>query len=164
MVGPADQGPAVRGERHARIPANQRVEREALKLLIQAPEICRTHLEKLTTEAFATPAYQKVFDLIREPGVPVMARAQERGETLQKLVAALSVESPESAGEPTSSYADHVFLRLEEFALSRRIDAMRISWRVLWPLGERGFIASLAPFIAARLSSGCRPSCGRSAC
>ncbi len=135
MVGAADRpgGPTAR---HAtRVPPSQRIEREALKLLIQSPELCRPYLVRLDPERFATPAYQKVFDLLREggPGL-VMARAQERGEAMQKLVAGLSVERPESGGQPSPSYAEHVFLRLEEFALSRRIDEMRKQLERLNPL------------------------------
>ena len=92
-------------------------------------------MEGLTAERFSTPAYQKVFDLVAEPGsVPIMARAQGRGEALQKLVAGLAVEAPEIGGEPTRSYADHVFLRLEEFSLSRQIEVMRKQLERLNPL------------------------------
>jgi DNA primase len=117
------------------VPPHQKVEREALKLLIQEPALCATHSESLGVDRFATPAYQKVFDLVAEPGsVPIMARAQARGEALQKLVAGLAVETPESGGEPTRSYVEHVFLRLEEFSLSRQIDTMRKQLERLNPL------------------------------
>jgi len=122
--------------RHAsRVPPSQKVEREALKLLIQTPDLCGSHMDEVTAERFSTPAYQKVFDLVAEPGsVPIMARAQGRGEALQKLVAGLAVETPESGGEPTRSYVEHVFLRLEEFSLSRQIETMRKQLERLNPL------------------------------
>src|SRR5439155_1530740 len=67
----------------------------------------------------------------------IVARAQERGEVLQKIVAGLAIEPPASGGEPTPDYAEQVFLRLEEFALSRRIDAMRKQLERLNPLKDQ---------------------------
>jgi DNA primase len=118
----------------------QKVEREALKLLVQAPELSTPRLPELTPEHFTTPTYQKAFELIRDAAVvqagaaSLMAGAQDRGEQVQKLVAALSVEPPESEGPPTAEYAAQIFLRLEEFSLSRRIDGVRRQLERLNPL------------------------------
>jgi DNA primase len=112
-----------------RMPPNQRVEREDMKLLIQNPELCPGTLNDLDRAAFATPAYQKAFDLLTDARdvapAELVARAHERGESLGRLVASLAVESTEAGGDPGPHYAQRVFLRLEEFALSRQIDALR---------------------------------------
>jgi hypothetical protein len=85
-------------------------------------------------ERFATPSSKKVFDFLREAtraagsddgAGALVAQAQDRGEQLGRLVAALAVEPTESDGQPTREYATAVFLRLEEFHLGRRIDALR---------------------------------------
>jgi DNA primase len=136
MAGAAGAARGQPAERHAaRTPPHQRVEREALKLLIQAPELCEPAATDIDAGRFATPAYQKVFDLVREsPPAGLVSRASERGETIQKLVAGLSVEPLAAGGEPTADYAHHVFLRLEEFELSRKIDVARKELERLNPL------------------------------
>jgi DNA primase len=122
----------------------QPAERAALKLLIQAPELCDPAAADIDAGRFATPAYQKVFDLVREaPPAALVSRAQERGETIQKLVAGLSVEALASGGEPTADYAHHVFLRLEEFELSRKIDVARKELERLNPLKAQAEYDSL---------------------
>jgi DNA primase len=126
-------GDAVRPREASRVPPGQKVEREALKLLIQSPELCAARIGSLQDDHFPTPGYRKAFDLIRRTPGPreesasgLVARAQEeRGEQLGNLVAALAVEPLEAGATPTGEYAEKVFLRLEEFSLSRRIDAMR---------------------------------------
>jgi len=134
MTGAPGTGPSAE-RAPARVPPHQKVEREALKLMIQAPQLCEPGITEIALERFATPAYQKVFDLVRvTPAAGLVSRAQERGESIQKLVAGLSVEPLASGGDPTADYAHHVFLRLEEFELSRKIDAARKELERLNPL------------------------------
>ena len=64
----------------------------------------------------------------------LVASAAERGEHVQKLLAALAVEPSESEGSPSLEFAAQVFLRLEEFSLSRRIDGVRKELERLNPL------------------------------
>jgi DNA primase len=124
----------------ARVSPSQKVEREALKLLVQAPELVTDRLQDLTPEHFSTPTYQKVFEIVRQTApnglgpASLVASAAERGEHVQKLLAALAVEPPESEGPPRPEYAAQIFLRLEEFALSRRIDGVRKELERLNPL------------------------------
>jgi DNA primase len=61
-----------------------------------------------------------------------MSKAQDRGDQLHKLMAALVYEPTE--GEPTRDYVDRVFLRLREFALSRQIEDTRKQLERLNPL------------------------------
>ncbi len=111
----------------------ERVEREALRLLVQAPALCPTQAGALDPERFATPTYRKAFDFLRErpPAAngdrpaTLVARAQDSGEQLGRLVAALAVEPTEADGEPTKGYADAVFARLEDLHLGRQIDELR---------------------------------------
>jgi DNA primase len=126
----AGQGATDAGPRRS---PRERVEREALRLLVQAPELCPSPPGALDPERFATPMYRKAFDFLREPRPgsngegpgSFVARAQDRGEGFGRLIAALAVEPTEADGEPTREYAEAVFVRLEELYLGRQIDELR---------------------------------------
>jgi DNA primase len=119
----------------SRLPPDEEVEREVLKLLVQAPQLCSEWSERVTAEFFDKPTHRKAFELLAEPreegrppaGVPdLVAAAHERGgEMLSRVVAAMAMEPPKSGAEPTRDYAERMFLRLEEFSLKRRADAIR---------------------------------------
>jgi DNA primase len=123
-----------------RVPPSQKVEREALKLLIQAPEQCVGRLPQLTPDHFATAGYRSAFELVRSgtgvgPAALVgLAQERSRGEQIGKLVAALAVEPLTTVGDATIEYANQVFLRLEEFALKRQAEQIRKRLERLNPL------------------------------
>jgi DNA primase len=99
---------------------------------------------ELEPERFATPSYRRVFDFLRDvsPAVngggagAIVTLAQDRGEQLGRLVAALALEPTEADGDPTPEYAAAVFARLEEFHLSRQIDDLRSRLERLNPQKE----------------------------
>ena len=142
------QGPdtAPAGTRSAaRLPPSQRVEREVLKLLVQAPELAADRLVRLSPEQFTRAEYRRAFDLIREGAAgdqravtarpaDLVSRAQDRSEQLGQLLAALAVERPETVGEITGDYVENLVLRLEELALKRRADEMRKKLERMNPL------------------------------
>jgi DNA primase len=117
----------------SRVPPSQKVEREALKLLLQVPELCLPRSDQLTSDRFDTPGYRAVFELMREAGdgrgspstLVALARERPRGDQLGKLLAALAVEAPETVGDVARPYVDQVFYRLEEFALKRQSEEIR---------------------------------------
>jgi DNA primase len=117
--------------RPTRVPPSQTVEREVLKLLMQAPELCAGRLPELAAHHFATAGYRSAFELIRlgagaEPAALVgMAQERSRGEQIGKLLAALAVEPLTTVGDVTPDYTKQVFLRLEEFALKREAEEIR---------------------------------------
>jgi len=118
-----------------------RVEREALRLLIQAPLVCPVSALDLDPERFATPSYRKVIEFLRDVtpdlngggAAAIVGRAQDRGEQLGRLVSALAVEPTEADGDPTPEYAVAVFSRLEELHLGRQIDELRTKLERLNP-------------------------------
>jgi DNA primase len=128
---------SVQVERPAamRLPPGEEVEREILKLLVQAPDLCVDWSQRLTPDLFGKPTHRKAFELIAEllgggrpnGSVPeLLSMAQERGsDQLGRVVAAIAMEPPKSSGEPTREYAERTFLRLEEFSLKRRADVLR---------------------------------------
>jgi DNA primase len=118
----------------ARVPPEEEVEWEVLKLLVQAPELCSPWVSGLNTDRFGKATHRKAFEAILEAGVngdagPVsmlVAGAHERwGEQVGRLLAAAAVERPKSDGDPTLEYAEQLFLRLEEFSLKRKADVIR---------------------------------------
>jgi DNA primase len=126
--------------RATRVPPSQAIERETLKLLIQAAEMCGPRLSQLTPEHFATAGYRSSFELIRSgagagPAALVeMAQERSRGEQIGKLIAALAVEPPTTVGDVTPEYVEQVFLRLEEFTLRRQAEDIRKRLERLNPL------------------------------
>jgi DNA primase len=145
----------------SRMPAFQKVEREALKLLLQEPQLCGSRVSDVDPDRFSTPGYRAAFDLLRDTHAhagngagngtsnpnggssptghtvaSLVASAQDRprGDQLAKLVAALAVEPAETIGEVTQAYADRVFLRLEELALKRQAEEIRKRLERLNPL------------------------------
>jgi DNA primase len=132
------RGEAVR--RATRMPASQAIEREALKLLVQAPELCAARLPQLTPEHFASAGYRSCFELISAGGgaspaaLVELAQDRSRGEQIGKLVAAIAVEPLTTVGDVTTDYVDQVFLRLDEFALKRQAENIRKRLEQLNPL------------------------------
>ncbi len=143
-----------------RVSPQQRVEREALKLLVQAPDLCPPEARVMEAERFATPTYRKVFEFLletdtapapnghAEPPVrserfersdasTLVARAQDRGDQFGRVVASLAVEPSAAGGDPTREYAQAVFLRLEEFWLSRQIEELKRNLERLNPMKVR---------------------------
>ncbi len=128
----AGNGGATRAPRTRSAP-DEEVEWEALKLLVQSPELCGPWRDRLDASRFEKPTHRKAFEALQEmeragasaPG-GLVTRAQElKGEQVARLIAALAVETPRSESEPTRAYAEQVFLRLEEFALKRQADLVR---------------------------------------
>ncbi|HEX8099384.1 MAG TPA: toprim domain-containing protein, partial [Actinomycetota bacterium] len=119
----------------ARVSPDEEVEREVLKLVLQAPALSSKWLSSVHPDWFAKPTHRKAFELIvgASNGAPasvvasdLVSRGQESGgEHLARLIAAASVEPLKSGGDPTLDYAERLFLRLEEFALKRRIEVIR---------------------------------------
>lgn len=121
--------------REVRAPTRE-VEKEALKLLMQFPDLAGNRLEALDDEHFTTETHRKVLAVLREstgrPPAEVIGRLQE--ERMARLFAELTVEPVK--GEVGREYTERVFSRLEEFFLTRRIDTMKKRLERLNPLTE----------------------------
>lgn len=127
--------PAPRSATPARESVEHRVEHEALRLAVQVPELVRDRLGRTSAESFTKASYRRVFEALAaagtEPSAGETAGAlvgrigAESGDQAGRLVAALAIEPLETDVPATSGYVEAVFRRLEEFALSRRIDEVK---------------------------------------
>jgi DNA primase len=136
--GPGRQGPGPGEETgrpvEVRTPARE-VEKEALKVLAQVPDIGRRHADHISEDHFTTERYRKAWALLEEaPGDPAALadRAGARGQA--ELIAELTLEPLK--GEPTAAYAERLFARLEELRLRREVDTMKKRLESLNPVKE----------------------------
>ncbi len=136
--GPGRQGPGPGEEAgrpvEVRTPARE-VEKEALKVLAQVPDIGSRHADHISEEHFTTERYRKAWALLEEaPGDPAALadRAGARGQA--ELNAELTLEPLK--GEPTAAYAERLFARLEELRLRREVDTMKKRLETLNPVKE----------------------------
>ena len=118
----------------ARTPARE-VEKEALKVLAQLPDIADRHGSAINEDHFTTERHRKAWNLLREaPGHPAALadRATDRGQA--ELIAELAVEPLK--GDASDDYAERVFARLEELRLDRKIRTMKKRLESLNPVTE----------------------------
>jgi DNA primase len=148
MLRDSPEATPARGGR-GRISPAEEVEVEALKLLVQRPDLCTGRFASLGSDSFTKPTHRKVFEMIAEAwgkssteaGVSTlvsMAHERPGGDVLGRLLAALAVDPPKAGVEPDHEYAERIFLRLEEFSLKRRADVVRKELERLNPLKSRG--------------------------
>jgi hypothetical protein len=107
-----------------RISAQERVEREMLRLLARDADVFTTLSPRVEPDHFQTARNRDLLALVVEADGDVggfVARAQD-----EKAVQALSALALEPLdGEPSVSYAEDVLARLQEFSLKRKSSALR---------------------------------------
>jgi DNA primase len=116
--------------------ARERVEREALRLIVRgdvAPELAST----LDTGDFSTAKQRALFDALRGVGWDPGAITGGADPDLAARVAALAVEPLE--GDPSPIYAEAVVARLREFVLKARSDELRANLQKLNPVTDAGY-------------------------
>lgn len=141
---PTPQGELRTAARAQEVRAPTReVEKEALKLLMQFPDLAGDRLATLDDDHFTKESHRKVLALLRESmgqaPADVIGRLQE--ERMARFLAELAVEPVK--GEVGKEYTERVFSRLEEFSLSRRIDTMKKRLQRINPLTESTSFDSL---------------------
>jgi DNA primase len=128
--------------REVRAPTRE-VEKEALKLLLQFPDLAGDRLDSLDDDHFTKESHRKVLALLRkstgQAPAEVIGRLQD--ERMARFLAELAVEPVK--GEVGREYTERVFSRLEEFFLSRRIDTMKKRLQRINPLTESTSFDSL---------------------
>jgi DNA primase len=126
--------------------ATASVEREALKVALQAPAIAGPQFDSLDPEAFLVPAHRSLRIAISDAGGTAAAVAgpawvekveQFLEEKLRSGVHALAVEPlRSSATEGQERYADAVLARMHEMVASRRIAALKSKLQRMNPQDE----------------------------
>jgi DNA primase len=107
-----------------RASAQERVEREMLRLLARDGEVYAAIAPKLTPEDFQLVRYRELFALLAESGGDIAATvAHSQDDRVVQALSALALEPLD--GDPTLEYAEDVWTRLQEFALQRRSTTLR---------------------------------------
>ena len=120
------------------------VEREAVKLVVQRPALAGPVFDGLGEECFTSPAYAAVRAAVAKSGGAAratggaewVAKIQESAETdsVRELVTELAVESMQSVDDGDPRYAEALLMRLEEMALTRRIQELKSKVQRLNPV------------------------------
>ena len=117
--------------------AQERVEREMLKLLAANADTYRDAMVSLTEDHFRTPANRRLFVALRDADGDVSSIVAGPDPSLAGQVASLVVDPLE--GDETAEYADGVLARLNEFLLKSRSDQMRMRLQKLNPTVDPGW-------------------------
>jgi DNA primase len=130
-----------------RASAQEKVEREMLRLLARDPEVYRELAPRLQDEHFQTAGNRKLFAaLVGAQGDVGSIVASSEDDRLVGGVSALALEPLE--GEPTADYARDVWARLQEFMLRRRSVQLRQRLQKLNPTTDAGYDALFQELIA----------------
>jgi DNA primase len=120
------------------------IEREAVKLVVQRPALAGPVFDGLGDECFTSPAYSAVRAAVAKAGGAAraaggaewVAKIQESADTdsVRELVTELAVEPMQSVDDGDPRYAEAVLMRLEEMALTRRIQELKSKVQRLNPV------------------------------
>jgi DNA primase len=119
-----------------RLSARDRVEREMLRLLVRDRALFDEFAPQLSDDHVRTPAGRAALAGLREHSGDVGALA---GSDDPKVASASALAVEPIEGEPTREYAQHVFMRLQEFVLKAKSDELRIRLQKLNPQTEAGY-------------------------
>ena len=118
-----------------RASAQERVEREMLRLLARDDETFVALSTRLQPDHFQAVRNRDLFTLLLEAGGDVgafVSRSQD--EKTAKALSAIALEPLD--GEASSAYAEDVWARLQEFALKRKSTALRQELQKLNPVTD----------------------------
>jgi DNA primase len=139
--GRAGDTPAARGD--VPDPGERRysIERDVLKIAIQAPSVLAGSWEEVEGEDFTHPYYRAVFDAVQKLGGPANASTDTLVEALPEepvgnLVSALSVERLHVTGKPDERLATAYVVRLRELTAMRRINAVKARLQRMNPVTQ----------------------------
>jgi DNA primase len=126
-----------------------RVEREALKVLLQLSHLVNDLRPRLHDELFTLPSHQAAFTAVTSAGgldqqvdeaaaMTYVGAVREAcaDDDVRSLVTALAVEPLRAAGEAGRAYATAVLARVQELGLKRRIVELKGRLQRLNPIDE----------------------------
>ena len=131
-----------------RASAQERVEREMLRILARDDVAYRSIAPRLSDEHFRSSRNRQLMALIREADGRVSGASSEGGddEVVQALTA-LTLEPLE--GDPLPGYPEEVWARLQEFLLRRRSVALRQELQKMNPVTDPRYDELFQRLIAA---------------
>jgi DNA primase len=120
-------------------------EREALKAMIQYPQLVGDGASEIDADDFTHPWLRAIWEAIAAESMPGQAdagwpsRVRERvgDPAAQAGVSALAVEPLRSAGEPTGHFVDALLARLQELTVTRRLQALKSRLQRTNPVEQR---------------------------
>lgn len=120
-----------------RASAQERVEREMLRLLARDEEVYHALAERLEEDHFQTRMGRTLFEALRSAGGDLRRVVAGGDEGLVRALSALALEPLD--GDPAPGYAEEVWSRLEEFRLRRRSDELRRRLQGMNPTTDPGY-------------------------
>jgi DNA primase len=126
--------------------AQERVEREMLKLLARDADTYREFVGNLSEDHFRSASHRAAFAALRDADGDVSALVAGADEKLAALISALTVEPLE--GEPDAEYARDVRRRLQEFLMKGRSDALRSRLQKMNPMIDENYEELFAELVA----------------
>jgi DNA primase len=121
-----------------RTSAQERVEREMLRLLARDPEVFAVFAPRLEEEHLQGAANRRLLSALVAAGGDVRRIvATSDDDKLVRAVSALALEPLD--GEPSAGYAEDVWTRLQEFRLKRRSADLRLRLQKLNPTKDPGY-------------------------
>jgi DNA primase len=130
-----------------RASAQERVEREMLRLLARDPELFSSYAPRLRDEHFQTASNRKLFVALSAAEGDVRRVVETSDdERLIRAFSALALEPLD--GEPSREYAEDVWARLQEFRLKRRSAELRKELQKLNPTTDPRYDGMFQQLIA----------------
>ena len=131
-----------------RASAQEKVEREMLRILARDAEAFRRISPRLSDEHFRTTRHRELLQLLRDRGGRVSGSTAEGGdEEIVEALTALALEPLD--GDLLPGYAEEVWARLQEFLLRRRSAALRQELQKMNPVTDPRYDEMFQRLIAA---------------
>lgn len=124
-----------------RMSAHAKLEREALKLALQYPDVIEPFVDRVGEEEFSVRAHRSIWMELRKGADPAALPNALDDANARKVVAALAIE--EIPGEISERLVEEIFGRLKEFALLRQIDQQKARLQALNPITHQAEYKSL---------------------
>ncbi len=109
-----------------------RLEREALKLALQFPDVVERFVDRLEEDDLSVKTHRTIWRELKDGPVDVGALASRLGNPAGQTLTVLAMEDVE--GEASDRLAEEIFSRLKEFALVRQIDEVKERLQRLNPI------------------------------
>jgi DNA primase len=119
------------------------VERDVLKLVLQAPVVTATAYSEVEAGDFTHPTYREIFEAVASLGGPLglpidelRAKVADADGVTERVLSALVVEPLHLSGEPDARVAEAFVVRLRELTVARAIAQLKSRLQRMNPVDE----------------------------